>query len=58
MLRSGTRCRFRGGAPIGDRAARLVMLPAESYVMHTLAEMIEWFDWYVKKGDVAGPGSD
>ncbi|MFO7892488.1 MAG: prolyl oligopeptidase family serine peptidase [Longimicrobiales bacterium] len=35
--------------------ARLVMLPAESHgyraresVMHTLAEMIEWFDEYVK----------
>ena len=38
--------------------ARLVMLPAESHgyraresVLHTLAEMIDWFDTYVKAAD-------
>ena len=42
--------------------ARLVMLPHESHgyraresVMHTLAEMIDWFDEYVK-GDAANDG--
>jgi dipeptidyl aminopeptidase/acylaminoacyl peptidase len=43
--------------------ARLVMLPHESHgyraresVMHTLAEMIGWFDEYVKGGgDDAAP---
>jgi dipeptidyl aminopeptidase/acylaminoacyl peptidase len=42
--------------------ARLVMLPAESHgyraresVMHTLAEMIGWFDEYVKGGANDGP---
>lgn len=42
--------------------ARLVMLPHESHgyrgresVLHTLAEMIDWFDTYVKPEEVAEP---
>ena len=38
--------------------ARLIMLPNESHwyraresVMHTLAEMVEWFDKYVKNAE-------
>ena len=41
--------------------ARLVMLPYESHgyraeesVMHVLAEMIDWFDTYVKQPPAAG----
>lgn len=49
--------------------ARLVMLPYESHgyaaresVMHTLAEMIDWFDKHVKnaapRSDTAGPATN
>jgi dipeptidyl aminopeptidase/acylaminoacyl peptidase len=43
--------------------ARLVMLPNEAHgyvaresVLHTLAEMIDWFDRYVKQAKARAPG--